>query len=83
MGTLSPEHTADEVDIGGALDKRGGDHVNVVLEAKVNDVGLIFLRENGEVDNAARQVHVLSFADLGVVEYFYNNRFLKTKSARV
>jgi hypothetical protein len=54
-----------------------------VLEAKVNDVGLVFLRENGEVDNAARQVHVLSFADLGVVEYFYNNRFLKTKSARV
>jgi hypothetical protein len=54
-----------------------------VLEAKVNDVGLVFLRENWEVDNAARQVHVLSFTDLGVVEYFYNHRFLKTKSARV
>lgn len=83
MGALSTEHTADEVDIGGALDKRGGDHVNVVLEAKVNDVGLVFLGENWEVDNAARQVHVLSFTDLGVVEYFDNHRFLKTKSARV
>jgi hypothetical protein len=38
VSAFSTEHTADEVDIRGALDKRGSDHVDVVLEAEVNDV---------------------------------------------
>ncbi len=55
-------HLADVQNVLALADERGEDHVHVVGHAKL-EVLLIALRQGGQVDIGARQVHTLVAAD--------------------
>ena len=61
------EHLADVLDVGALAHERGGDEVNLVLDAPVEDVVAVLLRDGGKVDVDAGEVHVLALAELGAV----------------
>lgn len=64
---LLAEHVSDGLDVVGGSDERGKDHVDTVLNTKL-EIGLVLLGQSGEIDIGAREVDTLSRRDLTVVE---------------
>lgn len=63
---LLTENLTDVVDVLGAADKRGKDHVDVVLNTELQ-IGLVLLGKSGQIDIGVGQVNTLLGADSTVV----------------
>lgn len=61
------EDLADGGDIGAAADERGKHHVDLVLDTKA-EIGLVLLRERGEVDVRLGEVDTLLGGNLAIVQ---------------
>lgn len=64
---LLTEHLTDSGDVLCATNKRGKDHVHVVLDTKFQ-IGLVLFAQSGEIDVCLGQVDTLLAADLAVVD---------------
>mmetsp|Transcript_19112 Transcript_19112/g.38510 ORF Transcript_19112/g.38510 Transcript_19112/m.38510 type:complete len:374 (+) Transcript_19112:236-1357(+) len=67
LSAILGKEAADLAHIACLTNKGGGDEVDIILDAKVNNVIYVLLCQGGEINYDAGQVHVLPFTDLGII----------------
>lgn len=59
VGTVGAENLSDLLDVVAGSDKRSEDHVDVVLDTE-SEIGLVLLRQGGEIDRGLGEVDTLA-----------------------